>query len=359
MSESIPKIIPKVICLGEILIDRITAQISNQISNQEGDRSEISEVTTPYHGGAPANVACGLAKLGTPSAFIGCIGRDPSGVELLQMLKNNGVDTSGVQIHLTAPTRQVCVTHSEDGDRHFTGFVGTGFVGTGFVEAGFADSEVNTAFADTLLLAAELPVKLFEDAEFLVLGTLGLASEVTARAINRALDLAEENFVKIIVDVNWRSIFWSNGDLAPKLINDLLLRADFVKFSAEEAEWLYETSSPRAIAQELDHLEGVIVTNGGQSCRYYLGEYSGTQPAFKVKVVDTTGAGDGFLAGFIHQLCQSLDNFSDPQVRSDIISYASAVGAITVMGMGAIAPQPDDLQVQNFLTKQEFSVDNL
>lgn len=321
--------LPKVICLGETLIDRITT------SDSSG-----REVTIPYHGGAPANVACGLVKLGTPSAFIGCIGKDAAGIELLKMLNDNGVDTSGVQIHPTAPTRQVCVTHDRDGDRRFTGFMG--------------DGDQNT-FADTLLLASELPVKLFEDAEFLVLGTLGLASEVTARAISRALDLAEENFVKIVIDVNWRSIFWSNADRAPKLINDLLLRADFVKFSAEEAEWLYETSSPRAIAQELDHLEGVIMTDGGRPCRYYLGEYLGTHPAFKVEVVDTTGAGDGFLAGFLHQLCQiSLDRLSDPQVSNDIISYASAVGAIAVMGMGAIAPQPHNLQVHDFLKTKTF-----
>jgi len=328
MSKSIPEtnLAAKVICLGEILIDRLTSNASSPTSRE----------TISYYGGAPANVACSLVKLGTPAAFIGCIGQDQSGAELLELLKNTGVDISGVQIHPTAPTREVWVTSDDDGDRSFVGFSG--------------DRDI--IFADTLLSSSELPVKLFEDAEFLVLGTLGLAAEVTAQAIDRALDLAEANFVKIIIDVNWRPIFWSNPEQAPTLINDLLLRADFVKFSAEEAEFLYQTSSPRAIAQELDHLEGVIVTDGGKPCRYYLGEYTGIETSFEVKVTDTTGAGDGFLAGFLHQLCQiSLDQLQNSQTRSEIIKYASAVGAITTMGMGAIAPQPNDLQVQNFLAQ--------
>jgi fructokinase len=320
---------PKVLCLGEILID----QIANLTSPAGNAQDWIA-----YYGGAPANVACGLAKLGTTSAFIGCIGKDRAGLELLELLNSNGVDTSGVQIHPTATTRQVYVTHSDAGDRQFAGFSG----------------DDTTIFADTLLAAKDLPERLFESAEFLVLGTLGLASEATAKAIERALDLAEDNFVKVVVDINWRPIFWSNPDRAPKLINDLLLRADFVKFSAEEAEWLCKTSSPRAIAQELTHLEGVIVTNGNQPCRYYLGEYTGSQSAFQVDVVDPTGAGDGFLAGFLHQLCQiSLQQLANPQISSEIIKYASAVGAIIVTGMGAIATQPNDLQVQNFLKERK------
>ncbi|AFY72853.1 sugar kinase, ribokinase [Synechococcus sp. PCC 7502] len=320
----------KVLCLGEILVDQIASPSSEKISK--------------YYGGAPANVACGLAKLGTTSAFIGCIGTDQIGIELLEVLNNNGVDTSGVQIHPSAPTRQVYVQLDQNGDRHFKGF------------AAQTDNRLDdqkTVFADALLNAADLPVRLFEDAEFLVLGTLGLASAVTAKAVHRALDLAEDNFIKVIVDVNWRPIFWSNPDQAPKLINDLILRADFVKFSAEEAEWLYQTSNPRAIAQEFDHLEGVIVTNGDQSCRYYLGEYTGQVSAFKVEVVDATGAGDSFLAGFLHQICQiNLDLLADPPISSEIIRYASAVGAITTMGMGAIAAQPNGLQVQNFLKER-------
>ncbi len=320
---------PQVICLGEILIDQIAKEI--------GANYQEVKYWQSYPGGAPANVACALAKLGTTVGFIGCIGQD--GMELANVLQTAGVDTTGLQIHPTAPTRQVYVTRSMEGDRNFVKFSGVKFSG---------DSD--PVFADALLSASLIPVELFEDAEFLVLGTLGLAAESTAQAIAQAVEYANDHFVQIVVDVNWRPIFWADPEQAPPKILDLLSHADFLKLSAEEAQWLFKTSSPKAIAQELDHLEGVIVTNGDQECRYYLGERQGKLPAFKISAIDTTGAGDAFLAGFLHQLGQhTLDDLADPAIVHEIMTYACAVGAITTLGMGAIAPQPTDLQVQEFL----------
>ncbi|MEM9509135.1 MAG: PfkB family carbohydrate kinase, partial [Cyanobacteria bacterium P01_E01_bin.35] len=89
----------KVICLGEILFDCLADELGKS----------VSEITswTDYPGGAPANVACALTKLGTPAAFIGCVGRDRPGKELVSLLDSIGVDTSGVQYHEQHPTRKV------------------------------------------------------------------------------------------------------------------------------------------------------------------------------------------------------------------------------------------------------------
>ena len=105
---------PRVLCLGEILFDLIADQIGKSI--------EEVESWTPYPGGAPANVACALTKLGTPSGFIGCVGQDETGDALVQLLQEVGVDATGVQRHLLAPTRQVYVVRSTAGDRTFAGF---------------------------------------------------------------------------------------------------------------------------------------------------------------------------------------------------------------------------------------------
>jgi len=315
---------PQVLSLGEILID--------QIADDIGVAYEQVRSWQSYVGGAPANVACALAKLGTPVGFISCVGADQE--QLPRLLQTSGVDITGLQIHPTAPTRQVYVTRSMDGDRTFVKFSG----------------DDQTIFADTLLSASLIPAHLFENTKFLVMGTLGLASESTAQAMYKAIEYANDYFVRIVIDLNWRPIFWRDPALAPRQILDLLTHADFLKLSADEAQWLFQTSSPRAIAQELDHLEGVIVTNGDQECRYYLGERQGKIPAFTVAAIDTTGAGDAFLAGFLHQLCQhNLDDLADPELTQQIMTYACAVGAITTMGMGAIAPQPNALQVQKFL----------
>jgi fructokinase len=320
----------QVLCLGEVLIDQIATEV--------GASYDQVKSWTAYPGGAPANVACGLAKLGTSSGFIGCVGQDEVGTNLVKLLQDIGVDTTGVQVHPTAPTRQVYVTRLENGDRTFAKFSSPG------------TSDVEPVFADTLLDADKLPESLFAEANFLVLGTLCLADPTTAQAVQRALQLAENYYMRVVVDINWRPMFWRDPSVAPNQILNLLEHADFLKVAAEEAEWLFQTKNPYAIAEQQSHLEGVIVTNGEFGCHYYLGEHQGEHPAFKVQTQDTTGAGDSFLAGFTHQLCQyPLSQLNDPNLVNQIIAYASAVGAITTTGLGAIAPQPTDAQVQAFL----------
>jgi fructokinase len=319
---------PRVLCLGEVLVD--------QIATETGASYDEVKSWNVYPGGAPANVACGLAKLGTSSGFIGCVGQDVVGTNLLYLLKSSGVDTSGVQVHAVAPTRQVYVTRAANGERTFAKF-------------SVAGGE-EAAFADKFLEADRLPESLFADADFLVLGTLCLADRKIAQAVQRALQLADKYYLRVVVDINWRPMFWQDPSLAPTQILSLLEHVDFLKVSAEEAEWLFHATNPAAIASEIDHLEGVIVTNGEMGCEYYLGEHEGRHPAFQVQTVDTTGAGDSFLAGFIHQLCQyPLSQLNDPVVVDRAIAYASAVGAITTTGLGAIAPQPTDAEVKEFL----------
>ncbi len=317
---------PRVLCLGEILFDCL--------ADKPGASLEEVESWTAYPGGAPANVACAVAKLGTEAAFIGAVGGDELGNSLVQVLQEVGVDTAGVQRHPSAPTRQVYVLRNEAGDRSFAGF-------------GKLDT---TDFADTRLQAAQIPQVLFENAEFLVLGTLELAYPESREAIERAIELAERYDVKIIVDINWRPVFWSNPDEAKAQIIKLLKKVDFLKLSDEEAEWLFATTDAGAITYRLDSVEGVLVTAGDKGCSYCLSENEGKIPAFKVDVEDTTGAGDGFVAGFVQQLCkQGIKNLADPEIAQKIVTYASAVGAMTAMKPGAIAAQPTAAEVEAFL----------
>ena len=230
----------RVICLGEVLIDQIAEDIGvpyEQVSSWK-----------PFFGGAPANVACGLAKLGTPVSLISCVGQDEAGTNLLKQLGASGVETSGVQVHPESITREVYVTRAANGDRSFDRFNG----------------DEQTIFADTLMSAKDLPEHLFADAKFLVLGTLGLSSPQTSRAIGRALKLADQYFVKVIVDVNWRSMFWTDPEQVIKLLPVLLKYTDFLKMTEDEAKLLFRLTSPAAIAQAYNHLEGIVITNGDQ-----------------------------------------------------------------------------------------------
>ena len=317
---------PRVLCLGEILYDVLADQLGRSVSAVDS--------WTSYPGGAPANVACALVKLGTPSAFIGAIGEDKPGKSLVKLLEEVGVDTDGVQLNSEAPTRQVLVTRKENGDRIFSGF-----------------KDYDTAeFADTRLKAAELPEKLFVNADFLVIGTLELAYPETGAAVYRALELASQHNVKILLDVNWRDVFWKNPDAAPDKIRELIKKVDFLKLAKEEAELLFNTYDAGAITYRLNSVEGVLVTDGDKGCAYCLGENEDKFSAFSVPVVDTTGAGDSFVAGFVHQLLQTgIQNLKDAEVVKKIIAYASAAGALTTLKPGAIASQPTAEEVENFL----------
>jgi fructokinase len=224
---------------------------------------------------------------------------------------------------------------SEKGDREYAGF-----------------GELDTSqFADAFLKASALPVKLFEEAEFLVLGTLELAYPQTREAIQTALKLAEQYDVKVLVDINWRPAFWPDTNAAKPMIQELLKRVDFLKIAKEEAELLFDTADAGAITHRLGSVEGVLVTDGDQECSYCLGEQESKLPAFQVDVKDTTGAGDGFVAGFIHQLCrQGLNkSFADAEAARNVVKYACAVGALTTLKPGAIAAQPTASEVELFL----------
>ncbi|QUY43304.1 carbohydrate kinase [Acaryochloris marina] len=317
---------PQVLCLGEVLFDCL--------ADQPGRALESVTSWTPYPGGAPANVACALVKLGTSAGFIGCIGDDAPGRQLTELLQQTTVNTQGIQT-AEAPTRQVYVTRTVEGDRTFAGF-------------GTYDT---AAFADTQLQADHLPVDLFTSADYLILGTLELAYPQSAAAVRQSIHLAQQHQVQILIDVNWRPVFWADPDEARQIILQLLPDANYLKLAEEEALWLWNTTNPTAIMKRLPTVQGIIITAGAEGCAYSFQNIDGTCPGFTVEVQDTTGAGDAFVAGFIHQLL-TQGHPADVQAAQAMMTYASAVGALTTTKAGAIAAQPTAHEVATFLQAQ-------
>ncbi|MDJ0731080.1 MAG: carbohydrate kinase [Crocosphaera sp.] len=319
---------PQIICIGEILFDCLADQLGK----------ELNEVRswTAYPGGAPANVACGLIKLGVSAAFIGCIGEDKPGEELVDLVEKVGVNLTGIQRHTSAKTRQVYVTRSQRGERQFAGF-------------GNIQTE---EFADTQLDAEQLPESLFSQGKYLVTGTLELAYPNSKKAIFKAIELAKKYQLKIFIDVNWRPVFWQNIETAKPLILQVLHEADVIKCSQEEANWLFNTENPQKIAEQFSKIQGVLITLGEKGCHYYLGKNKGTVEGFSVKVIDTTGAGDSFVAGFLSQCCRYEDEIlNNPEIAKQGIIYSNAVGALTTTKPGAIAAQPTKEETEIWLKK--------
>jgi fructokinase len=321
----------QVICMGEVLFD--------SISDEPGVELNAVTAWTQYPGGAPANVACALTKLGTSAGFIGAIGQDSMGAELLEVLRSHSVDLSGVQLIPGMPTRSVLVTRDSTGDRTF---------------AAFGGDRRSDSFADTKLNAAHLPVELFQSARYLVTGTLLLAYPDSAAAVSQAIDLAKQAGVQVVIDVNWRSVFWEDERFAKSFIQDALTHADYLKLTDEEADWLFGTRNLTVIHDRVPQLKAILMTRGEKGCVYWVPDGIGERSAFAVEVDDTTGAGDSFLAGFLHQLCQrdiARDIARDITVdeMAAIVTYASAAGALTTMQRGAIAASPTADELAAFL----------
>lgn len=290
-------------------------------------------------GGAPANVAAGLRRLGQDVALISCVGNDDAGQALIHQCQTLGIDILGIQTHPLAPTRQVEVLRSVTGEPEFVGFAP-------------ADA---TDFADRHIQAQALPTPLFAGADYLVLGTLCLAAPESGRALRHALDWADDCEVKIFLDVNWRPIFWDNPQTAIAQITTLWPRIDFLKLSASEAQLFFQTTEAAAIAHQIDSIEGVWVTQGDRGpISYYLSGVTGAVQPFAVEAVDATGAGDSFVAGIIAQLCKhGLAQVEKPGVAAAITTYGAAVSALSTQAVGAIAGQPTPQAVADFLSTRE------
>jgi fructokinase len=327
---------PQVICLGEALVDRL--------GPPGGDPATApSEQCDDRLGGAPANVACALTRLGTSAALAGRLGRDAIGEAFQQLLLDRGVHLGALQSDPTRPSRIVLVRRDAGGDRSFGGFAGDR-------GDGFADQALDAA-----ALEAALP-PLLGEARWLQIGTIPLASPLSAAALRAAVRLAAAAAVPLALDVNWRPTFWdpsAAADAGPPpaavaMIQPLLEQAALIKLAAEEAHGLFGSTDPALIRAALPQQPAVVITDGAAQVAWCFGSSSGVMPAYPVAVVDSTGAGDAFLAGLLHQLClqpQLLDGNSAEAVR-----FASACGALVCGGAGAIDPQPTREQVEAFLT---------
>ena len=334
---------PQVICVGEALVDRLGPLGGDPAMAAPGDCDDRL-------GGAPANVACALARLGTPVAFIGRLGRDAIGDCFQELLNDRGVDLRGLQHDDQRPSRVVLVRRDVSGERVFQGFAGDR-------GAGFADQALDQA-----ALAPHWPA-LADGARWLLIGTIPLASAPSAAALRSLVGQAERDGVRVALDVNWRPTFWdpfadpaAGPDArALALMQPLVQQADLLKLAREEAEWLFQTSRPDRISQALPRHPDVVVTDGGEPVHWCIAGHGGSMPVLAPpQVVDTTGAGDAFTAGLLHQLValSPVDGqpprLDGPAVK-EVVRYAAACGALVCAGAGGIDPQPLPSRVQAFL----------
>ncbi len=313
----------KVVCFGEALIDLISVE--------KGVSLAQARAFEKAPGGAPANVAVGLARLGVRSGFMGKVGDDDFGHFLAGTLDDNGVDTSALLFSREARTALAFVSLKQEGERDFMFY--------------------RHPSADMLIRPDEISKDYIKAAKAFHFGSLSLIGEPGRSATMEAVRCAQEHGLFISYDPNLRLPLWPSPADARQGMMLGWDFADVVKINEEELEFLAGTSDLERGAKRLFHpkLRLLVISRGKEGCYFATKEEQGHVPGYRVAAVDTTGAGDGFVAGLLSGLLEIGFRVDSRERLIDVLGLANAVGALTVTKRGAIPALPSKEEVSKFM----------
>jgi len=307
-------------CIGELLIDFVAEK-------QGADLSKANEFVKKA-GGAPANVACAISKLGGKSAFIGCVGKDPFGTFLLDTLERYDVDISLAQRSDTFTTLAF-VSLAENGERDFV-------FSRGADKELTYDPSVKSVFKDNMV-------------------HLGAATALLGGSLEKAYGhylfdaLTEGAFISF--DPNFRGDLWKNreSDFVKKCL-PYVEKSHLCKFSLEEAQMLSGTTDIKDSCAVLHQIgaQVITVTLGAEGTFVSTKTAQQTIPSIPVSPVDTTGAGDAFIGCLLQQIAtlpKSIQILEDDALLMEMVLKANKAGAITTTGYGAIESLPSQEQL--------------
>ena len=323
----------KIVCFGEALIDLLA---------QPPATPDAPRAFLQYAGGAPANVAVAAARLGADTHFAGMLGEDMFGDFLFDSFTAMGVATDCIVRTDEAKTALAFVALDADGERSFSFY--------------------RPPAADLLFRAEHFHSACFDRAGVFHVCSNSLTDEAVAEATLHGMARAREAGAVVSLDLNLRPALWPHGvDPSPRLWQ-ALERADLVKLSREELEYLAgplggegEVLSRLFAAQA----QCVVVTDGAAPVRWFTRESKGQVTGFRVDALDTTAAGDAFVGGLLVRLGErggdgrGFAGFCrDRAAIEDAIRFGAAVGALAVTRKGAFAAMPNHDEVQRLLQEQ-------
>lgn len=310
-----------IICFGEALIDFLAT---------EGAPGQ-PRAFVQHAGGAPANAAVAVAKLGGRAEFVGMLGTDMFGDFLLHSLEEAGVGTHHVRRTGAAKTALAFVSLDAHGERSFSFY--------------------RPPAADLLFRAEDFDPAALRNACVFHVCSNSLTEAGIAATTLQGMARAREHGAIVSIDLNLRPALWPAGvDPLPRLWQ-ALAAADLVKLAGNELDYLaaHEQGGTAAvIARLLQTARLVVVTDGAAPlCWHARGGAGGTLDTFPVRAVDTTAAGDGFIGGLLFQLQQRgidgarLEGFiADRDALAASLRFAAACGALAVTRHGAFAALP-------------------
>jgi fructokinase len=323
----------KIVCFGEALIDFLA---------QPGATPDAPRAFLQFAGGAPANVAVAAARLGAQTQFVGMLGADMFGDFLLGSLRDSGVDTSCIVRTDAAKTALAFVQLDADRERSFS------FHRPPAADLLFRDEHFDAAsFVDT--------------AAFHVCSN-SLTEAGIAQATLQGMAHARAAGALVSVDLNLRPALWpAHEDPRPRLWR-VLEEADLVKLARNELDFLAD-GLPGGAEEVLHrifegHARLVVITDGAATLHWRTRDARGDVPAFRVRPVDTTAAGDAFVGGVLFRLAQrgiaaaTFPAFvADGAAIADALRFGAAVGALAVTRQGAFAAMPTHAEVTALLTE--------
>ncbi len=304
--------------IGEILIDL----------TQTGKNDAGVPTFAANPGGAPANVAVAAARLGCSTAFIGKVGADSLGGYLRQVLEENGVDHSGLQVGESATTMAI-VSIDETGERSFRFLRG----------------------ADCEMVPEDVDEKMAQNSRILHFGSVSLTQGIARSATIFTARAAHRAGMLVSYDPNYRPALWRTKRDALEWMSLPLPLVDIIKLSEEELPLLTgsEDLEEGSRALEEQGIRLIMITLGakGAFCRWQ-GE-SFTVPSVPAKVADTNGAGDTFMGAVLSRLCRRgekpLENLERGELE-EILAFANRAASITCSRSGAIPAMPTLAEVE-------------
>ena len=308
----------KITSIGEILVDMTQTHID--------DNGIPHFAANP--GGAPANVAVVVSKLGGEAGFVGCVGSDLYGNLLRDTLLRYGVSAEGLQVTDKANTTLAIVMVDPDGERSFSFYRKPG--------------------ADTMIDAARA-IRDTAGTGILHFGSVSLTDPGCREAVVSTVRAAKEGGALISYDPNYRASLWESEEAAVQQMRAVLPLCDIVKISDEETMLLCGVQDPEAALEKLtaSGIRLAIVTLGAKGAMWRCGDLQGVVPGFTVKVADTNGAGDTFFGAFLSRIAArgGLEGLTEEELNG-FVRFANKAASITASRPGAIPAMPTLAEVQ-------------
>jgi fructokinase len=280
-------------------------------------------------GGAPANVAVAISRLGGDSAFFGRVGQDPLGRFMKQVLKDEGVDTQHMLLDEEHRTSTVIVDLDDHGERSFTFMV--------------------KPSADQFLQPQDVPA--FKQGEWLHVCSIALANEPSRSTTLAAMKAIKAAGGYVSFDPNLREEVWLNPADLKSVVLQAVALADVVKFSDDELLFLTDKADLQTALSWLNEqydLPLIVITQGKKGALVIHNNEQQLITGKPVNPVDTTGAGDAFVGGLLAGLVV-CDDWHNNDNLLKIIRQANACGALATTAKGAMTALPTATQLVEYL----------